>query len=104
MNIKRKLIILVMAVVILIVIAIPFNNYFKVKPVNSNDTITLEQALKYIETAQASHQNVLDHPAILKGQDPKIWGDLDFHAKMVKRYQQLKDFILTEEENKHEYD
>lgn len=99
---KKGLIIVIMAIIIIAAVAIPASIYFKGKPVQSGDIITLEQALNYIDTMEQSHQQVIDHPEFLIGVNTTLMGDLKFHAEAVKKYQNLRAFILSREDVNHE--
>ena len=68
-----------------------------IKVQDTAGTLTTADALDYLDDMEKSHQQVLDHPEFLIEVDTNFTGDMSFHAECVKRYQELKKFVISME-------
>ena len=60
--------------------------------------ISTEKVLEYLDTAEQSHQQILDNPEWIDGVEDteysKLIGTVEDHAKWVKQYQEIKKYIF----------
>lgn len=57
------------------------------------EPLSYQEAWELLDGMEHGHQNVVDNPRLIEGANTGIVGDVEFHKKCVKEYQQLKLFI-----------
>jgi ABC-type multidrug transport system fused ATPase/permease subunit len=94
----RIMMALLVVSLLLLILVLANSKAFDIIIIGKNaENITIERAMEYLDEMESSHQQFVDKPEKLQGEIIEYLGDLNFHKEMVKRYQELREFMLLEE-------